>query len=66
MREGYSIDAEKIACPVRVVWGTEDLLLPWPHSAARYPRRLAPSRDWIELEGIGHCPSSTPRSRPRS
>jgi pimeloyl-ACP methyl ester carboxylesterase len=24
---GWSLDAERIACPVRIVWGTEDRLL---------------------------------------
>ena len=51
----WEIDSERIACPVRIVWGTEDRLLPWPQAAARY-RRLLPHADWIELEGVGHCP----------
>jgi pimeloyl-ACP methyl ester carboxylesterase len=56
MREGYSLDAEKITCPVRIVWGTADKLLPWPSTAARYRNDWLPHADWIELEGIGHCP----------
>jgi len=28
LREGYELDAERITCPVRVVWGTADTLLP--------------------------------------
>ena len=55
-REGYSLDAEKIACPVRIVWGTEDKLLPWPSAAARYRSDWLPHADWVELDGIGHCP----------
>ncbi|MGI8749526.1 MAG: alpha/beta fold hydrolase [Thermoleophilaceae bacterium] len=55
-REGWSIDAEKIACPVRIVWGSDDKLLPWPSAAARYRRDWLPHADWVELEGIGHCP----------
>ena len=43
-REGYELDAEKITCPVRVVWGTEDKLLPWPSAAGALPRGLAPAR----------------------
>src|SRR4051812_19546970 len=31
-RAGYHVDAERIGCPVRVVWGTEDALLPWPRA----------------------------------
>ena len=36
-RHDWSLDAERIACPVRIVWDTADA-------------------DWVELEGIGHCP----------
>jgi pimeloyl-ACP methyl ester carboxylesterase len=54
-RAQWRIEAERIACPVRIVWGTEDRLLPWPESAARY-RRLLPHADWIALDGVGHCP----------
>lgn len=56
MREGYELDAERIACPVRIVWGTEDRLLAWPSSAERFRRSWLPHADWIELEGAGHCP----------
>jgi pimeloyl-ACP methyl ester carboxylesterase len=56
LREGYHLDAEKIACPVRIVWGTEDKLLPWPSAAVRYRTDWLPHADWVELEGIGHCP----------
>ncbi len=55
-REGWSLDAERIACPVRIVWGTEDVLLPWPSSARRYREEWLPHADWIELDGVGHCP----------
>ena len=56
LREGYTIDAGKIDCPVRIVWGTEDKLLPWPSAAARYREDWLPHADWVELDGIGHCP----------
>ncbi|MGD0455744.1 MAG: alpha/beta hydrolase, partial [Solirubrobacteraceae bacterium] len=56
MREGYELDAEKIACPVRVVWGTDDRILPWPSTAARFRGDWLPGADWVELDGIGHCP----------
>ena len=52
----WSVDAERIGCPVRIVWGTADKLLPWPRSAVRYRTQLLPHADWIELDGIGHCP----------
>jgi pimeloyl-ACP methyl ester carboxylesterase len=52
----WILDAEKISCPVRIVWGTEDKLLPWPRAAARYRHQCLPQADWIVLDGIGHCP----------
>jgi pimeloyl-ACP methyl ester carboxylesterase len=54
LREPWRLDVERIACPLRIVWGTEDRLLPWPGAAARYRREL--HADWVELEGVGHCP----------
>ncbi len=56
LREGYHVEAERITCPVRVVWGTEDALLPWPSAAARYLEDWLPHADWVELDGVGHCP----------
>jgi pimeloyl-ACP methyl ester carboxylesterase len=55
-RDGYSLDAERITCPVRVVWGTEDRLLPWPAAAERYRREWLPHAEWVELDGVGHDP----------
>lgn len=55
-RDGWSLDAQRIECPVRIVWGTEDRLLPWPSAAIRYRRDWLPNADWVELDGIGHCP----------
>jgi pimeloyl-ACP methyl ester carboxylesterase len=56
LRAGWSLDAERIACPVRIVWGTDDRLLPWPSAAVRYRRDGLPHADWVELEGVGHAP----------
>jgi pimeloyl-ACP methyl ester carboxylesterase len=56
LREGWSVDAERITCPVRIVWGTADRLLPWPSAAARYRTDWLPHADWVELDGVGHCP----------
>jgi pimeloyl-ACP methyl ester carboxylesterase len=57
IRDGYDdLDAERITCPVRIVWGTEDRLLPWPSTAARFRSDWLPHADWVELDGIGHCP----------
>lgn len=50
----WPLDAERIACPVRIVWGTEDRLLPWPEAAVRFQRDLLPHADWVELAGAGH------------
>jgi pimeloyl-ACP methyl ester carboxylesterase len=55
LREGWPLDASAIACPVRIVWGTEDELLPWPSAAARF-RETLPHADWIVLDGVGHSP----------
>jgi pimeloyl-ACP methyl ester carboxylesterase len=52
----WSLDADAIGCPVRVVWGTADRVLPWPSAAARYRDELIPNADWVMLDGIGHCP----------
>ncbi len=56
LREGWQLDAERITCPVRVVWGSQDELLPWPRTAARYRADWLPHADWIVLDGVGHCP----------
>lgn len=54
--EGWPLDAERVTCPVRVVWGSEDALLPWPSYAARYRDTWLPHADWVVLDGVGHCP----------
>jgi pimeloyl-ACP methyl ester carboxylesterase len=41
---------------VRIVWGSVDRLLPWPRAAARYREQWLPHADWVELDGVGHCP----------
>jgi pimeloyl-ACP methyl ester carboxylesterase len=59
-REGWPLDAALVTCPVRVVWGLEDRMLPWPRAAERW-RRAFPHAEWIELDGVGHCvPLDTP------
>jgi pimeloyl-ACP methyl ester carboxylesterase len=55
LREGWALDAQRITCPVRIVWGSADKLLPWPRAAARYRTEL-PQADWVLLDGIGHSP----------
>jgi pimeloyl-ACP methyl ester carboxylesterase len=54
-REGWPLDPERVTCPVRFVWGTDDRLLALPGAAARF-RAEFPRAEWIEIEGGGHCP----------
>ena len=56
LREGWTIDPERITCRVRIVWGTEDQLLRWPAAAARYREQWLPHADWVVLDGVGHAP----------
>ena len=52
----WELDAQAISCPVRIVWGTQDRLLPWPTAAARYREHWLPQADWVLLDDVGHCP----------
>ncbi len=52
---GWKFEPEKIACPVRVVWGTADRILPWPSAAARYRQDWLPQADWVVLDDVGHA-----------
>jgi pimeloyl-ACP methyl ester carboxylesterase len=54
-KANWTVDVAHIDCPVRIVWGAEDRLLPWPSAAERLRREL-PHADWVELDGVGHCP----------
>lgn len=54
-RTGWPLDPAAIGCPLRIVWGAEDRVLPWPASAARY-RAWFPQADWVVLDEVGHCP----------
>ncbi len=56
LRGRWAIDAAAIDCPVRVVWGAEDRLLPWPRAAARYRHQWLPHADWVVLDDVGHYP----------
>jgi pimeloyl-ACP methyl ester carboxylesterase len=56
LHHGWSLDAQGITCPVRIVWGAEDRLLSWPRAAVRYRDEWAPNADWVVLDGVGHCP----------
>lgn len=52
---GWPVDASRIECPVRIVWGTEDRILLWPQSAAGYRDESFPHADWVVLDDVGHC-----------
>ena len=54
-RDGWPIAPERIACPVRIVWGARDRLLPWPAAAAGLRAQL-PHAEWIVLDDVGHAP----------
>jgi pimeloyl-ACP methyl ester carboxylesterase len=54
-RDGWPVEAELIGCPIRIVWGTDDKLVPSPAAAARYRAQLSHA-DWVVLDGVGHCP----------
>ncbi|HXA55236.1 MAG TPA: alpha/beta hydrolase [Solirubrobacteraceae bacterium] len=56
VRAGWRLDAERIECPVRVVWGTGDRVLHWPSAATRFREEWLANADWVEIEGVGHCP----------
>jgi pimeloyl-ACP methyl ester carboxylesterase len=55
LEHGWPLEPERVACPVRFVWGTADALLPWPSAAARY-RQWFPQADWVVLDDVGHAP----------
>jgi pimeloyl-ACP methyl ester carboxylesterase len=56
LREPWELDAASIGCPVRVVWGTADKLLPWPDAAVRYREQWLARADWVVLDDVGHYP----------
>ena len=55
-REGFHLEPERISCPVRILWGTADAILPWPRFASRFREEWLPNADYVELDGVGHCP----------
>lgn len=55
-RGTWDLDAAAIECSVRIVWGTEDRLLPWQSAASRFRNEWLPHADWIVLDEVGHCP----------
>jgi pimeloyl-ACP methyl ester carboxylesterase len=56
LHEDWYPEPGRVGCPVRIVWGTSDQLLPWPSAATRYRREWFPHAEWIDVGGVGHCP----------
>jgi pimeloyl-ACP methyl ester carboxylesterase len=46
---------EPTPCPIRLVWGTRDRVLPIGRYSDRW-RRVLPSAEWVEIAGAGHVP----------
>jgi len=44
---------EELPCPVRLVWGAEDRLLPMRGYSERW-RRVLPGAEWVTLPNVGH------------
>jgi pimeloyl-ACP methyl ester carboxylesterase len=44
-----------VHCPIRLVWGTRDRVLPMRGYSERW-RRILPAAGWVELHGAGHVP----------
>jgi pimeloyl-ACP methyl ester carboxylesterase len=46
---------DDLPCPIRVVWGADDRLLPLDGYSERWKRCLA-GADWVVVDGVGHVP----------
>ncbi|MEZ5078876.1 MAG: alpha/beta hydrolase [Solirubrobacterales bacterium] len=55
-RVGWNLEAERIGCPVRIVWGDADRILIPPGATARFREEWLPQAEWVELGAVGHCP----------
>jgi pimeloyl-ACP methyl ester carboxylesterase len=44
-----------LPCPIRLVWGTRDRILPMSRYAPHW-RRILPGAEFVELAGLGHVP----------
>jgi pimeloyl-ACP methyl ester carboxylesterase len=55
-------DEISIDTPVRIAWGTRDLILPYKRYSAGW-RKVLPDADWVTLEKLGHVPMSDEPSR---
>ena len=55
LRDGPPREFAGVECPVLLVWGSKDRVLPVKRYSARM-RQLVPSARWVDLPGLGHCP----------
>ncbi|MFT3925728.1 MAG: alpha/beta hydrolase [Myxococcales bacterium] len=46
---------EALPCPIRVIWGTHDRVLPLEGYSGRW-QRLLTGADWVTIENVGHVP----------
>jgi pimeloyl-ACP methyl ester carboxylesterase len=53
--EPAPLPLDPLPCPVRIVWGAKDELLPMRGYSERW-RRLLPGAEWLELDDAGHVP----------
>jgi pimeloyl-ACP methyl ester carboxylesterase len=44
-----------LPCPIRIVWGTGDRILPMNRYSSHW-RSVLPGAEWVELGGLGHVP----------
>jgi pimeloyl-ACP methyl ester carboxylesterase len=44
-----------LPCPIRIVWGTSDRILPMNRYSSHW-RSVLPGAEWVELGGLGHVP----------
>ncbi|MET0344525.1 MAG: alpha/beta hydrolase [Polyangiales bacterium] len=51
--QALSAPFDELPCPMRIVWGAEDRLLPLQGYSERW-RRILPGAEWMVLDGVGH------------
>ncbi|MFI5317678.1 MAG: alpha/beta fold hydrolase, partial [Myxococcota bacterium] len=44
----------RVTCPVKLVWGSEDRLMP-PSYAKRFAKALGSKAEIVEIRGAGHA-----------
>lgn len=56
-RDGPPDSLDGVSCPVLLMWGTKDRILPSPKYSQRL-RDMLPDAEWVALPGLGHVPMS--------